>query len=982
MIRYNKFNKIKQNIFFLTKVVVTCSFLMMINEKTSYATEGKFDGVGRVRQCIAGSNGDILVEEIDGIGVDGGKDAEFAFNNEVCKAIAITSYVDVKISIALMNAGCGAGNPIPRIFPSIAQDVRDIAKASKAATGNAGCATLVGNAMRSLGTVLVSFITVNEIAKAKFKSVKICGSGWKKPNPEELQINLPGIEQEMEIYIKNQLSAGNSNFSLMTDEKYRQFVYGGKEVEDYTDQGEICYDATQDATANGSYPKQKYYLRGSQLGNFNCQKYLALSGQDKNGLSLSKARLIEIKKSYDCCVKRSKNFICLEDGGKSVFCKAGSTCNINGIYYKAWFDNNQRIICAQSYSLCPYNFNIEGGSDYCDNYCDGGYEENSCRTPKTKDERRYLNAQEWDTQIREGKCGKANGVFTANGTPISEVRNANCTLNDKAGKCRNYCQYMRHCTIASDTKFRPINNITSPYFSQACLNFVGDSKNVATYDGGIIGSYTNFSAPIAQCFKETMENLFFNRVGHSRCSDASLLPNKIGECGVGGGDSSYLLGNGYIYKSGTKVQANSIFGNIQEKMKIAIKMFLSLAVMFFGANILMQKVNLGDKKTLMLFLLKFALVGYFALGDAWQGYFFNAVYDLGGDLGNILYNVKTPFSSNASDKLDGCQFGIVRSKSGGVIDNTNSGGINKQTYPTGKKYLAMWDTMDCKIAKYLGIALKPSAANIALLILASFFTGPIGIYFACSILIFGLLVLFLTIRALHIFICSCFSLIIFVFIAPLIIPTILFEKTKNIFDSWFKEIIGFGMQVAILFAYIGIVVSVMDTVLIGQATFIGDNPRSLNCNEYCIKADGTVGDKSNCSAANDVLINPLDDSVLCLINIDSKSFNSYPGLEVIGVSVIALKNLFSDPTKTTIRLLTIFKGVVVTFLLYKFMDEISGIGEQLSGGTQLPSSKANPFKAFMRIAALTQGFVKRARRGSIKLGQELYKRAQNKKDEE
>ena len=103
MIRYNKFNKIKQNIFFLTKVVVTCSFLMMINEKTSYATEVKFDGVGRVRQCIAGSNGDILVEEIDGVGVDGGKDAELAFNNEVCKAIAITTYADVKISIALMN---------------------------------------------------------------------------------------------------------------------------------------------------------------------------------------------------------------------------------------------------------------------------------------------------------------------------------------------------------------------------------------------------------------------------------------------------------------------------------------------------------------------------------------------------------------------------------------------------------------------------------------------------------------------------------------------------------------------------------------------------------------------------------------------------------------------------------------------------------------------------------------------------------------
>jgi len=686
--------------------------------------------------------------------------------------------------------------------------------------------------------------------------------------------------------------------------------------------------------------------------------------------------LADIKKSYDCCVKRSKNFICLKDDSKVVFCKAGSTCNINGIFYKIWFENNQRLICGQSYSLCPYNFNIEGGSDYCDNYCDGVYEENSCRMPKTADGKRYLNAQEWDKLIKAGTCGVSSGVFNSNGTPISEVRNSNCTLNDKVNKCRNYCQFMRHCTVASDTKFKPTNSIVSPYFSQACVNFVGDSKNVATYDGGILGSYTNFSAPIAQCFKETMENLFFNRVGHSRCSSSTELPNKAGECiGNGGGsDASYLPGYGFIYKTGSKVQSNSIFGNIQEKMKIVIKIFLSLAVMFFGANILMQKINLGDRKTLMLFLLKFALVGYFALGDAWQGYFFNAVYDLGGDLGNILYNVKTPFSSITQEKLDGCQFGIVRSSRGEVIDNSNSGGINKQVYPAGKKYLAMWDTLDCKIAKYLGIGLKPSAANIVLLIIASFVTGPIGIYFACSVLIFVLMVLFLTIRALHIFICSCISVVIFVFISPLIIPTILFEKTKNIFDSWFKELIGFGLQVAILFAYIGLVVTVMDFALIGKATFIGDNPRSLNCSEYCVKADGTtVNNVNNCKAANDIPVNPLDSSVLCLINIDSKSFSSYPGFEIIGVSIIALKNLFDDPSKTTIRLLTIFKGVLIIFLLYKFMDEIPGIAEQLSGGSQLPSSKADAMKAFTRIANLTVEIAKRARRAALKMGKMLTK---------
>ncbi len=982
MIKNNKFINTQYNIFFLSKAVAICLLILTFNNQSSYATEAKFDGLGRVRSCEKDSNGEIVVEPINSIGFNGGKDIEFSANNQVCRAIAIASYADVKLSIAAMNGGCGSGSPIPRVFPSVIQDVRDLAKAGKTALTNSTCSVLFINGMRSYTTALVSFAVVNSIAKNKFNSVKICGSGWHKPNPEEYVINTPGIKKDVTKAINDSINS----FTPLTinDINYRQFIYDGVEVEDNTNQGEICYDATYDKV-NGQYPRQKYYLRGSQIGRYNCQKYLVSTGQDKLGAKLSPEKIADLKNSYECCVKRSKNFICLQDGDSKLFCKAGSTCNINGIFYRVWFENNERLICSQSYSLCPYNFNIEGGSDYCDTYCDGISEENSCHPPKKIDNSRYLNAQEWNDQIKKGECGKDGTKFTATGTPVSEVRNSDCTLNEFANKCRNYCQYMRHCTVASDTKFTPVNSITSPYFSQACLDFVGDSKNVATFDGGMLGSYTNFSAPIAQCFKETMENLFFNRVGHSRCINSAELPNKLGECSTNGvnSDASYLPGYGFIYKTGSNVQSNSVFGAIQEKMQVAIKIFLSIAVMFFGVNILIQKINLGDKKTLMLFLLKFAIVVFFSLGNAWQGFFFNAVYDLGGDLGNILYNIKTPFGSTSPEKLDGCQFGVIRSKSGEVINNSNVEGVNKQEYPAGKKYLAIWDTMDCKIAKYLGIGIKVSAANIVVLIIASVFTGPIGIYFACSILFFGLLVVFITFRALHIFICSCISIVIFVFISPIIFPTLLFEKTKNIFDSWFKEIIGFGLQMAILFAYIGIVFSVMDEVMVGQAKFVGDNPKSLSCNQFCVKATGaTETDITKCTDSNDLIFDPLDTSVLCLINLDPNGFSAYPGLEVIGISMVALKSLFGDTSKTTRRLLMIFKAVLVLFLLYKFMDDIPEVAEQLIGGTKLPGSNAGAIKVLTLITAISKGFAKRARRGSIKIAKAADEKANQKKEDE
>jgi hypothetical protein len=81
-------------------------------------------------------------------------------------------------------------------------------------------------------------------------------------------------------------------------------------------------------------------------------------------------------------------------------------------------------------------------------------------------------------------------------------------------------------------------------------------------------------------------------------------------------------------------------------------------------------------------------------------------------------------------------------------------------------------------------------------------------------------------------------------------------------------------------------------------------------------------------------------------------------------------------------LLTIFKAVLILYLLYKFMDDIPAISEQLTGATQLPSAKNDAFKTLAKITGLTQAIVKRARRGSIKLSKNAKEQYEQKKDED
>jgi len=181
----------------------------------------------------------------------------------------------------------------------------------------------------------------------------------------------------------------------------------------------------------------------------------------------------------------------------------------------------------------------------------------------------------------------------------------------------------------------------------------------------------------------------------------------------------------------------------------------------------------------------------------------------------------------------------------------------------------------------------------------------------------------------------------------------------------------------ILFAYIAIFCTVMDKTMIGSATFVGDPPsKTISCKEICKNYDGTIvpfvsGEAPACDQTGQKIYDPNNDSVACLINLND--FGKFPGLEIIGIGIPMLLDLLTGDIKA--KLLTILRGFLIMFLLYKFMDEIPGITSSLIGGTKLPSSEANAIAMLAQAAGMIRGAQVRAFRGGKKAANSAYNKA-------
>ncbi len=710
------------------------------------------------------------------------------------------------------------------------------------------------------------------VANGTYQKSRICGykgdTPWKTWNNDMVK---GGHEGSYKQYLQNKYSSGA--LPKLDEQEYREFIFGGIEYEDKGDGACKAPNWTDSRKreilgyADGT--NLKYYMTGSnEVPIFACYRFLLATGSDE-----------EIKagrEAYDCCVKRSKSVVCIENAGNGLdpltnkyeytFCPIGSRCNVKGIWFDAYqAKTKQNYVCAKTYSVCPYNHPVGGGT---------------------------------------------------------EVYDADNTKND--------CQYMNHCSILPISPYVTRSSLAGAFFDSSCKDLRGDSQNTYGYASNLVPvNVRGFSAPMAQCFKETIQNIFFNRAGSTSCIDPNETPDLNGECS-----------SGFKYKKGESLSSyqktlgqsgDSFLVRIQKSLQDSIKMALSIAIMFFGVSILIGD-NLITKQKIVPLAVKIGVVMYFATGVEWQNWVVNGIIDGSAQLSDIMFRTEsltgtTQTEGELSDgtkivkyvtdnsvdksKLDGCQFPRYN-----YADPNESTRYNFGAYPPGKEYIRIWDTLDCKIARALGYGIEVSVPNLVMMILGGFLTGGAGIVFLLATFAFAFFLIALVIRALHIFVLSIMSIIILFYISPIMFTLFLFNKTKGMFEKWWKNIMGFALQPMILFAYLGIVLTFFDTVLIGDATFIGDGksvPKQVVCSGEAVNK-----------------------SIYCIFNPpvsgSNGSIKNNDQLKIIGIGLPVLANM--NQTKVA----TLIKAAILFFILMSFMDKITDFAKTLVGGEGLSSN--------------------------------------------
>ncbi len=913
---------IKNSATYISKIILVAIFVTLsFSQKELYGA--KDTGVERIRECK--DNGEVgnFEEMLYGSAIDMkvGKEMDYDLSNPFCVAQFAGAYATIKVSLALINGACRTGSPFPRLLPSLPKDLYEITKAGAKAKSSADpkdpCKVVFLKNMGIIGLAIGEVLIHHKAAEDQYNIVKVCGSDWRGPDIETQGANVinnykmvSNADNSYSKKVADDLTEDTRKYKAIKDaenaynedgKKYREWFYGGKEFEDAPAEGEKCVDPSRDSKP------QRYYLRGLD-SNYMCEKYNPNYHNDEND---------SYKIAYKCCLERSQNYICLEKSqmgafsAEHMFCKGDSKCTFKNniaVSFATYRRDNKRLICAKSYSLCPFNFAVGGGSPYPNYFLDVG-KNGKAITDK------MINDSMVEKQGAPKPCEEA------------ESRNSDCSFNNKLGKLKNYCQYFQHCTTTNSRPYVADLSILNPYYSKACIDFVGDSQNgvkklidaktAVSYNGGFLfGEQTNFSAPIVQCFKETMKNIFTNTAGHSRCMDLSF-GNSTNECKDSfDGDSYFTIGN-FIWKKGNKVKENSLFEFLQKRLKIIITTVLVISITFLGFKILLGKLDLSNKKEIMVYIIKIAFVVYFVNGTAWKDIFFDGIYNGSNEISRIFFKIKSTIDT---DNPDLCNFGSQ-------IDKDGVGKVSRIKYPAGSEYLMVWDTLDCKIMQYLNYGPGFTTSTMVVLIIAAFFTGGLGLIIALSVFIMAVCLILAVIRAMHIFISSAIAIIIYIFISPLIIPLVLFEKTKSIFDAWFMQLMSFTLSPIVLFAYLGIFISLSEDIMYGGANSFKDG--KINCSEYCVNRDGnrsTKNEYGKCSGT--VTVDPFDSSVACILNFNDFSTNS--GFALFGITLPSIAKLL-HPEKAQMRILLVLKSALFLFILAQFMDEIPGIAGRLTG---------------------------------------------------
>jgi type IV secretion system protein VirB6 len=319
------------------------------------------------------------------------------------------------------------------------------------------------------------------------------------------------------------------------------------------------------------------------------------------------------------------------------------------------------------------------------------------------------------------------------------------------------------------------------------------------FDGAYVESFSLFpmSSIVIQCLKESITKIF---------QDTSHCANDQGR--------------------------TNLFPKFQKNMRSIVMALLTLYVMFYGMKVALGK-EAPNKGEFFMFIIKFVLVLYFSVGIP---------TNLRDNQGDIIYRHGVTDLYNgiigASTSLGQIFLPVSPNNpcpgSFGTVSEANLCSYSPKCYKKGYEYLALWDSLDCRITYYLGMGAMDSTIdngvdNIFTNLLTNILRSSISIIFplftgfqlllAFLMLAFVITLISITVYVVQLYLTSMLMIALVTFIAPIFVPLALFNQTKEMFKAWLKQLIGFALQPVIVTAFIGLMLVMFDQVYFTDCKF-------------------------------------------------------------------------------------------------------------------------------------------------------------------
>ncbi len=271
-----------------------------------------------------------------------------------------------------------------------------------------------------------------------------------------------------------------------------------------------------------------------------------------------------------------------------------------------------------------------------------------------------------------------------------------------------------------------------------------------------------------------------------------------------------------VFITPSSFQGESFFQGVQNNLRGIVLTVLVLYVFLIGFKMI-TSAHPPSRGELLMYLMKFALVLYFATGGAWYN---NdpSLYKNGKGPG--IYSALLDTTQLISDffmqaRESRVPISYCYHLTPGISPPVNL--LSQQVY--NHVHLTVWDYLDCSIATYMNFgSCKYSLEGLVgfWIITAAFWVGMEGLLLSLVTLIYIFILLLVIFKFVHITILCMFTITILVLMSPLIICFALFDATKEVFNAWAKMLIGYTLYPGLLFAFLALMLATFDSIFYGD----------------------------------------------------------------------------------------------------------------------------------------------------------------------